>query len=897
YQSPKALLKDLKAIEDGRSIIPAGWAGSIEALAVRRRVKVLTAAIVLLLALGAGGAVVGRMYVKKIEDRKAEESAAEFIGKWLGEARPDNYETTIAALEKLVADPEYEGTKAVRESRDELAYLKRQNGYVSKGNDLVVEAGGFARDGHRFADALRRIRLFLEKQEEDRAEGEGADWARSRAEELRKRIVRTRDRFIEEEFRRKKKELRSRTPEEARVVVRDMIDGLKSQAYVEDEEPVGLESAEQLEKDLRDATRGVGDYLLEAKKALGESEYGRAESLLAQDRKLYENDVPLTEALSRLEPEWRSGLDRRFTDLDKEIAAANEIEWAEVRDRAREMFEEKLAFQEATELLAEFGDRSVTDIAVEVRRMTEELGETLSDLQDVAGEEWARFLPRFLEFLGNRSWAAAETELGDLEPKLLTHEPNEWKGAWEGARETLDFARAIEGMALDTLDGRKSAELTFGTIRETMYDLRTDREGRSVTWSREPGGERRESWIRNLAVEDLFREAGQADTDPQGRFIRALLRLGEVRRMTDLAAAERDLDLIEGWVGEARNLHLLGTFPNEVLGYVREFKVSHRQKMLSDELRAEAIFTEAEAARKSERWQEAHDKFSLLLEERKLRDTKYVRDREPYLKQRLQEMKQKLPGAKVGEHLRAKVRHLAGTTVKRRNYVIAVAWDFRNRDGLEHWRFTEGRVDLVETVVYVSGPELAETTRRQSLLGFLPPENGSADWLQYHPLRIESPMLYSRDMSISFRARWKEPLAFVVSLCGTNLVVLSDDGRKENGRGVHIWQSEDLTRPARAVPDALRRTYIESHPNVLKGDAANRRYFQFEPNRWYRVRFEKRDRSAALYVSDRLVYERDIKPRGAKARDIALVTWTPCEIDDLELRGTVDPEWYHRRVK
>ncbi|MEN8149004.1 MAG: serine/threonine-protein kinase, partial [Planctomycetota bacterium] len=37
YQSPKALLKDLKAIEDGRSIIPAGWAGSIEALAVRRR--------------------------------------------------------------------------------------------------------------------------------------------------------------------------------------------------------------------------------------------------------------------------------------------------------------------------------------------------------------------------------------------------------------------------------------------------------------------------------------------------------------------------------------------------------------------------------------------------------------------------------------------------------------------------------------------------------------------------------------------------------------------------------------------------------------------------------------------------------------------------------------------
>jgi len=152
-------------------------------------------------------------------------------------------------------------------------------------------------------------------------------------------------------------------------------------------------------------------------------------------------------------------------------------------------------------------------------------------------------------------------------------------------------------------------------------------------------------------------------------------------------------------------------------------------------------------------------------------------------------------------------------------------------------------------------------------------------------------------MSISFRVRWKSPLVLVVSLCGTNLVVLSDNGRKENGRGVHIWQSADLTRLDRVVPDVLRKTFLDLNPDVLKGDGANRRYFQFEADRWYLVRFEKKERRAALYVSDRLVYERDIKPRGAKAREIQIITYTPCEIDDLRLVGTVDSEWYHRRIK
>jgi len=901
YQSPKALLKDLKAIEDGRPIVPAGWEGSFEALATKRRATLITIVAVLFLLLGGAGGIFYKMHLDEQARIKNERDAADVFERFFAGARPENYARTIDALEELFAHEEFGPTEAATNARPKLDELRRQYQHVKDGNDLAQKTRGFVEGGqHRYADALRHIDRYFEKQEYEKASGEGADYARAWAEELRLALEFARDRFVAEALRSRQRELSDEDPTDAELALGNTIADLRSQAYVEDERTDGLDSAEDLRGDLRFSIGRITKYLEPARKALVSTDYGKAERLLEDDRRLYEDDTPLSEALGRLDRNWMSKLTGNFARLETDIEEANRTEWDQVQVAVQQVVQGKKRYGDAVDQLTTFGDRSIRDIADETRQIAEALEEELANLRTEAGDQWDRFLPQYLEYMGNRNWAAADTELMNLWAKLLTHQPNDWESAWIGAKEALDLAGSIEGTALAELEGRDSATLTLGTIRDTVYDIRVDAGARSISFSREPGGAREEKPLRELSVDDVFREAQRPPDDIVARFVRAILRLGEVVRMPDTGAAVRELEIVEGWIGEARQLQLLGQFPERVLIHVRKQERLLEQRLQTDEVRAERIFLEAETALALEQWQLAHDKYSLLLEDRKLRETKWVRDRLPSIKMAIEDTKKKLPAVRIGNYLRTRSRHLSGDSVSSRKYRIAVSYDFRNREELERWRYTEGRVDLLTVEAVIAGPNLLDTTRRQGLLGFLAPENirERKDWLQNHPLRLESFLLYSRDMSISFRVRFQEPLALLVSLCGTNVLVLSDNGESQNGRGVHIWQSESLLRPDRIAPvQVLRKTYLEMHPDVLKGDAANHRYFQFEPNRWYHVRFEKKERHASLYVSDRLVYERDIKLYGAKGRDIVILTYTACEVDDLVLTGTVDPGWYNRRVK
>jgi hypothetical protein len=97
-----------------------------------------------------------------------------------------------------------------------------------------------------------------------------------------------------------------------------------------------------------------------------------------------------------------------------------------------------------------------------------------------------------------------------------------------------------------------------------------------------------------------------------------------------------------------------------------------------------------------------------------------------------------------------------------------------------------------------------------------------------------------------------------------------------------------------------RTTYLQRNPQVLKGESIHHRYFQFEGGRWYRVRFVKGDKEAALYVDDRMILEKKIKQYGADGKDIEFRTWTPCDLDEMRILGTLDGDWYHsipRRLK
>jgi len=901
YQSPTALLKDLKAIDEGRPIVPAGWEGSFEALATRKRFKVLAVATVLFFVVCVIVVVWYSMHLKEQARIEFEDKTRAFIEGRLGEADPENYARIIAELESLFRDEKFAATQAVADlaDRKDIEKLRLQYKHVKDGNDLAQTTLDFVKEGrHRYADAIRRIDRFFEMHK--KTKGKGADHARTRAEDLRVDLKEARDRFVAEALKTRLKLLSDREPEDAHDELDRAIGELRSRAYAEGEKADGLDTAEGIVDDLDFSIRRVGKYLKAARTALDDANYRNAESLLEGDRAEYEEHDELKSAMGRLDRNWKSNLDGRFDTLEKQIVSANQAEWVDVQAQATTAVDGG-RFAEAIDKLSELGDRSIRDITVETRGIVEDLEERFDELKTTAGLEWDRFLPRFLEYFGNRNWAAADTELMNLRARVLTYQPdNEWETSWRGAKEALDLARAIEGTALTALDGRREATLKLGTIGDTVYDVKVDRSARTIRFSRVPGGEPETRPLRDLSVHDMFREAGHPADDTLARFVRAILRLGEVLRMSDPAKADHEIQIVEAWISEARTDDRLGRFPDRVVIYVREQQRLITERLMTDEARAERMFREAEAFYELQQWQDAYDKYSLLIDERKLRETKWVRAREASIKAAIADLKKRLPGARIGNYLGTKTQYLDGDSVNRSNLRIMISFAFRKLAELSRWRYTEGRVDLVEAEVIVAGPDLKEFTRRQSHLAFLPPANirERRDWLQNHQLRLESPLLYSRDMSIGFRVRWKEPIALVVSLCGTNLLVLSDNGRKQNGRGVHIWQDESLLRPDRLRGvDILRRTYLDLNPGVLKGDAANHRYFQFEPNRWYRIRFEKKERYASLYVSGRLVYERDIKLRGAKGRDIVIQTWTACDIESLEMTGTIDKDWYNRRVK
>jgi hypothetical protein len=239
-------------------------------------------------------------------------------------------------------------------------------------------------------------------------------------------------------------------------------------------------------------------------------------------------------------------------------------------------------------------------------------------------------------------------------------------------------------------------------------------------------------------------------------------------------------------------------------------------------------------------------------------------------------------------------------------YAVGLLFDLEDAAQIARFRFTPGRVDHARLELPLLGPtgpddpRPLEATSVDHVIQFREAVNVPADFLNRHPLRIECPFRHQSPMSISFRASWERPIALVVSLAGTNVVVLSDDGRREDGRGVHIWQNLDISRPDRAVPVSLRRVYLDHHPEALAGEAERTRYFQFEPGRVYRIRFEKGEKTARLLVDDRVVHESEIRQYGFDGEEIVIVMYSPAEIDDLRIEGTIDPEWYQsmkRRLK
>ncbi len=897
YQSPRELLADLGKIEKGGHIVPAGWQGDFESFHLRRRLRIAIAATVIVLLVGGAVSLFLNMQLEKTRRRQAETAAHEELMLLAGTPLTvDTLPELLRRHEELLAA--YPGTEAAEEAGASLALLHRESRHLTAARDLSAELRDL-RAKQEWAAALRALREFAEGLPEEES-SLALDETRASIELL----VARRDEAVSEDLGDLVRRLVERPPAEAVEALSGRLAELRTKAFLPDENPVPLSAAADLESRLSAALNGAAGHEVEARRLLGGPaplDYRKVGSAIAAGRAALAADAGLKADLAALPPVWAEHIRAGFDRLEEEALAKNREDLERTLAAARALAGGN-RYAEAIDSLGDLAERSLDPVVAEARGEQQRLAGLLSDAKTTLAEAFRAFLPAFAGAVGGRRWTAAGADLERLRSLTSLFVPNPYAGQIRAAEQLFATGQAVEQKFLEAVDGRPQiAEgLGFETVRvRPVHDVRV--ENRTVIFRAQVGGPLQSFPVEKVSVEDLRRECGLDPRDAVFRVVVGLFRLGELRALQNDRSLREQLAEIENEILAGREHPGVAPLAEELSALLRGERAAIEDRLRSDENAAQVRYDQAQGYLKARRWQDAYESLDLLLTDPRLSRTEFVKQREAQLRTLRDEAKAKLPSVRLGEYFGARSDHLAGLSVSA-GYRAALLFDWEEEAEIERFRFTPGRIGILAVETPFVGPEPpagggGAATWREHYLRFFPPARMPEEGLDRHPLVLESPFLYSSEIAVEFRARWERPLALLVSVCGTNVAVLSDESRRENGRGVHIWQDADLSRPDRAVPDDLRATFIARRPEVLDGDASRSRYFGFEGNRWYRIRFTKGEKEAVLTVDGRTVHTERIGQYQVKTEQIEIRTWTPCDLDELQIEGTVDREWFARNLK
>jgi serine/threonine-protein kinase len=915
YQNPRELLKDLEAIERGRSIVPAGWHGDFESFHKKRKLHRLVAAFVLLafvLGLASGGAY----WWNQKQSRKAREAeAGTALTSLLSlEVPPEGLEGRVKAFEHIVR--EWPGTAAARRVKEDFLPLYRRRLAVMKQLVAVRQRSSEKVQEGRFADAREEYQRFLHdaKQTPRQIAGPVVDLATADLEDLTRR----RNEAVVRKSREKlEKDLYHRPPPDALKELRRYQRELGARMYTADEQRTDLvRELGELGDRLEQAIGGVGKYVEPVRKLVEEpapaKDYRAVEEKLVTRGKAFEDDVPLHNLIGSLPLPWQDALKHPFTPLQDELARQNRIEQRQAVGTAAALVE-SAAYQQAIQDLNELAGRSIEDVRADLDDKRSRYEKSLAALKEQADQYFADFMPEFIQDLGRRKWELARRLLEDAQKVATSYQPSDFATFLEGARMLLDMASGWEGTFaknVQAVNGQLPDGLVIDGVRiAPLFNVQVG--GGTVSY-RTRAGTGGSIALADVSVDDLIRYSGMDPHEEHVAFIRAVLRFGALwfdfagsrpGASNALFNAIRDSLLEAVSNGQSLADPGVGLFARKLLDNVRAQRDAAYQQMQRFEGIAEDKWLLATDLQKQRRYQEAYDVLTALLEDPNFRETSLVRKNRAQIESDLEDVKKKLPSAGIQDYYRTRTTHLAGASVSSRDFCERIFFDFENPMQLGRFDFEKGRIRIVEATRPVLGPPPPDQpldtprARTEHMLSFLPPgPEKPDDWPVHHPLSLESPFLYMKPMAIDFRYRSHMPLALLLSLCGTNAIILTDDGRKVSGRGVMIWQGEDVEDPSRLVPEDHRHSFIADHPDLLNGPARHREYFQLEPDRWYHIRFERREKQARLVVDGIEVLSADIEQYAGKSGRIVIRTWTPADLDEIEIEGCVDPEWYQRRI-
>ncbi len=912
YQTPAELLHDLRALEEGRLVVPSGFKGDIgEFVETRRHRRLWFVGAGLVAAAVALAAGVYFWENRNAEQRRRDEASHELesLRRLAGPSDGWNGET----VQKMLAGFErignvYAGTPAATEALADVGRWATEAAEVQRSKELALRAG----------ETPAEWPVLLAEIERRLAEVRGienATVARGRLVALVADVRQRRDRraALESEGAAEAAAAEPALDQAARRF-EALAATLRTRYFGEEKSPL-VDSAESAAEKFRRAAASLelvfGGY---ERRAATESQRpdGDLRALEAElDRAAAgaRTDVALADLLASLPPAGtRTGaVESRRELLRARLAASSVAAWERVR-RSAEDRRSRREFDAAVTELSEFAARALDRERDRAEAMSEEISRASEGMEStvrVAAEETAA---RYFEALGRRDYARARETLEELAPVAASARTPANPGA-----EFVVSGRRLLDLVERHLAAPLRSRLTRGDALERGLALRSGGQGyvryqgvrdvrivgRDLTFSYE-GGQTRTCSIDDILLDDVIHYAALAPADAERALVLAAVRLAEYAPPTDPADGVKPLADIGPLLDAARAVPDLQPMSARLSKLREDLVAAARNQIQEVERLAEMIHRAAASSLDQGRYDEAIEQLQRLL------DVK-IYYRSAYVMRCRDEISRQRDTATLGRQQANYAARFPGASfAKSADGSGEVFFDFESAalhtpDGRKVLGLVADRTEIASRPAVVANrPELLRPTAQggvplvlEHVLAWSPHDGTSGP--REFPVAVACPFSMKSRIAVSFLYRSDAPNFLAVSIGGVTAGVLSMPEDRYGGRGVHIWSASSLDRPDREFDERYRNSYLAKHPEALRKEGATR-FFCFEPGRTYRVEFVKDERKASFWVDGQLRLESDWRPTsGPLEGKVVLASFGAGEVDDLRITGILDPEWLRGR--
>jgi hypothetical protein len=906
YREPREVLRDLRSLAAGKSIVPRNWAGDFDVHEARRQKRLIMAGAGFLV-VAAIGATVGLQYRTQRQNRMLLEEGARTALRVITEREQPRFreawDRRIADLGEYLAKPEYRGTAArataEREYADAVEFLK-----------AWLSADEFVKAAKRLADEREFRRAIAELEETaipgmeklERFGREPVKRLRKEVESLQEAGVRAAE--AEAQAQRERAEKATvvvwKTARSIEAAFEDALERCRGW-YNGPDLPMGkVEELEGIARDLRAAksrfeTSLLNEaYLRRKEQQLEADQYAAVEEELKRVARTLETDVDYQNLLNRLPAPAAADFRGRVAEEMERARTANRAYLKKALADAQRLADAG-DFDGAIAVLDVAGNASMSDLRIEAASAKEATEARRATAEAEAGRAEEAFFAAFLKLVETRDFDGA---------RRMTTAASDKPGLARAAASAGFALHLVEEQVLERVrrhirdggplrEGLQFADLGKGQPYRDVSNVRLEGGGpEQVVAFDEPGQKGLRGLLRLMSLRLLFVYSGldRPGLEDPPALVRALL----------LIATDRSLDHPGRPLERARleaEKSRLGALRESFAPAVPLIRalVAHADGLIVARISVEED-KEAEAARLYERAGlslDAGDPLGALrdlelLQTEALKNTRFVAEKRAFLQiRKAQALQQVQAGQVLAVYPGTRIEELGRGAGEKG--LTRVFFDFSDEKQMKGFLPPgENRPVLYRWVPDETGA--GNGGEKGGRVVFLLPPEGVE--LADSPLTLPCVFKTGEYMSLQFTIQQERPLLLQVSVAGNHVDLLTDDGRITSGRGVHAWQGEAWRFPDRVFPDHLRHEFLPKTPAELnKRWPEGLRHFQLEPGR-HEVRVEWTGGHLKLAVDGADVWDYRLPNPGKFDRPprFRILTYTGATIDDLELKGVVDRE-------